>query len=136
MIKPIVSHFVVIEPCVAHTSFADDRVFGRTGVTAMKNRSDNQILLIREFGVGGFADVIISCDVRTDRNVIPGRKPESRNIDFHIVVPESAFIPRRIVRCSFNHRTGGRNRHFISKNPVRSVNRFDNVHCWKMPESF
>ena len=75
----------------------------RSLVTAVRNRRDNRILLVCNFRAGRAANVVIRRKIWGDTVVVPGHDPESRNIDFHAVVPQAADIPRRIVWRPFCH---------------------------------
>ena len=122
MIEPVVGHFAVIEPRVAHASLAHNGVFRRPRVTAMQHRSDHGVLFIGNILICGLSDVVVHRKIRPRRNVIPRHKIKARNVDLHVVVPQAALIPRRIVRRAFDHRSAGRHGHFISKDASRAIN--------------
>jgi hypothetical protein len=76
--------------------------------------------------------VVVEREIRTGRYVVPRHKPEARYVDPHIVVKETALVPRRIVRRALDHRTAGRDRHVIRENSTRAVDRLEDVHLREM----
>ncbi len=95
---------------------------------------DNGILFVGNIGAGCFADVIVNGQIRADRNIVPGHKPKSGDVDLHIVMKEAALVPRGIIWSSFDHCAARVNRHRVGKNTVRPVDRLDNIHLRQMRE--
>src|SRR6185369_12391614 len=78
VIEPRVGQFIVVQPRVTHAALADHGVLSRTFVRAVQRRSYHRILLICNLGSRSLSDIVVSSEVRTNRHVIPGHKPESR----------------------------------------------------------
>src|SRR4030095_5800876 len=132
MIKPGVREFVVIQASVADTPLTDYCVFSRTLVRAMKCRCDDRILLISNFRRRSFSYVIVGGEIWANRHVVPGHKPESRNVDSHVVVPQSAFVPGWIVRVALDHRPTCVDRHSIRVDSLWSTRGFHYVFDWQV----
>src|SRR5215204_2133861 len=132
-IKPAISQLVVVQSCIADTAFTYDGVFSRALVGTVKCRSDHRVLLVRNLRRGSFPHMIESCEIWSNRHVIPRHKPKTGNIDSHAVVPQPAFVPGWIVRLALNHCTARIDRHSIRKYSTRSTRGFHNVLYRQMP---
>src|ERR1039458_8571141 len=100
-------------------------VEGGALVAAMQRGSDHGVLLIGDLRTGGLADMVISGQVGTHGDVVPGHEPEARDVDSHVVVPEAAAIPGRIVGGALDHGAAGGDFGAVGENAMRSVDGFE-----------
>src|SRR5260370_1179059 len=118
---------------VAHTALADYCILRGTLVRAMQRWRDHCVLLVGNLRTSSLPHLIVCCEVRPHRHVVPRHKPESGHVDFHVVVPQAALVPGAVVRCAFDHRSAGVDRHLVGKDSVRPIHGLDDLILGKMP---
>src|ERR1035441_1487435 len=97
MVEPAVSQRVVIQSRVAHVPLADLAMLRGALVPAVQGWRDHRVLLRGYLRPRSLTHEVIRRQVRSYRNVVPRHEPEAGHIDLHIVVPQPAAIPRRVV---------------------------------------
>ena len=100
----------------------------------MCDGSDDGPLLISNFGLGGFSDVIVKGEVRPNRNVVPRHEPEAGEIERHIVVVEAALVPGGIVRRALNHAAASGDGHGVGEDSWWAVDGLQDVLFRQMPQ--
>src|SRR4030095_13778846 len=102
----------------------------------MQRRRDDRVLLVGDRRRRGLAHMIVGGQIWTNRDIVPGHKPKTRNVDLHVVVPQPTFVPGWVIGRAFDHRSTRRDGHVISKDPVWATSSFHNVFHRKRAESF
>src|SRR5262249_11778592 len=83
---------------------------------------------------GGLPNVIVGGQVWPHRYVVPGHEPESRHVDRHVVVPQPALVPRRVVRLALDHRAARIHWHRVGEDSARPIHSLYDVHDRKTPQ--
>src|ERR1019366_2632652 len=132
MVEPAVSQRVVIQPRVAHVPLADLGMLGSAFVRAMQGWRDHRVLLSGDLGPRGLTHEVIGRQVRPYGHVVPRHEPEARHVDLHIVVPQPAAIPRRVVGRALDHGSAGGNFRAVGEDAAGTAHTLHDVRFGQM----
>src|SRR5215831_452710 len=118
MVEPLVSQGLILETCVSHAPLAHNGVFGCILVGTMKSGSDDGVLLVRNLRFCSLPYVVVGSQIWSHRDVVPGHEPEAWNVDWHVVVPQAAPIPGRIIGSTLDHSAPSGDGHWIREDSV------------------
>src|ERR1051326_150021 len=134
MIEPRVSQFVIIQTRITNAALADHGIFGRPLVSAVQRGRNYRVLLVGNVRPRSLAHKIVCGQIWSYRYVVPGHEPKSGHVNLHVVMPQAAFVPGRIVWRALDHGAAGVYRHVIGKDSAWAIDSLDNVFFRKVPK--